>query len=969
MKILKSVIFIIGLLISPVARAQEFSFVKFGKAEGLNHSQVVDMAQDNAGNLWLGTFSRSIYRFDGRGFTEHKITPEGFRGTLYALKIQPDNHEQIWILSNAGLVCFNGASSKIIPASGQPRFGGGSDIFFDVNDSLWVIDNKGDVFTLLGDSLKLRKDIRHRLPNVLGYFMNTNGMPTFYDGQGRPLEVGRGGALRIPQAAWTIDRKTHHIYRVSDTLLIASEEGIEQVTPSGSIRVQIPGMKPMDKISSLTQDRKGLIWGIMTGRIFVIDNKKNLHWIDQSSEIENEGFKLIRDKDGNVWISIDVMGIVKHREHAWIKLRETAGLHISAILQREDESMVFGTYIDGIIDNGHHVLKGQRITTMSFAPNGDILAGTLRNGVYQVNHQKSKKLFPIRPMFMDVGGIGVHGDSLLVGTGYGMFIQTPGKGAMLIQRNVPPNERGASRSIVINDTVYYSGVMSGVIKILGDTHVQVLPTRFHHSTVYDIKRLPWGGYSVFGEFPELIMFDDDFKVTQVIDLSAFTASAMVTEFVDRNHIIIGSTDGLFQVQLNDKGVESVKKFGKIDGYQGDEVYIASSLMLKNGKIIIGTVDGAYVFNPQNSAPHIATPTTYLTGVSFRTANQDSLKGYFRLPVNPVLKHNESHITFSFSATNLSNPNNIEFQQRMDGLDDDWSDLSQSQVISYSNLAPGEYVFCVQAVVENRIYGNIARYPFSVQPAFWQTVPFYSGLGITAVIIIIFVIHLTTLSRMRRFKLDQQVRLSESQRLKKQMSMDFHDEMGNRLASMLTQAGMLKLKYPHGELFGFFDFFERHAKALYHGTKDFIWSIDVSSNNLKEVISYLRDFGANYFEGSQIQFHVENEILSDDFNMTLTDGHNRQIILILKEAMTNVLRHSTAQNVHFNAVRIKDYVSLTLRDDGQGLRHMPQGNGLANMKKRASNIKGALNIVSVPLAGTTIMLSLFVEQNEYEKKSS
>jgi len=232
------------------------------------------------------------------------------------------------------------------------------------------------------------------------------------------------------------------------------------------------------------------------------------------------------------------------------------------------------------------------------------------------------------------------------------------------------------------------------------------------------------------------------------------------------------------------------------------------------------------------------------------------------------------------------------------------------------------------------------------------------VALTAIVIFVLV-RIITRFRIRRFKLQEQIRATESARLRRQMAMDFHDEMGNKLASVLAYSSSLKLVSANKENHELFDYFEKNAAAIYYGTKDFIWSIDVESNNLIEVITYLRDFGANFFEKHDIEFLVENDILNESFNKQLPDGHNRQLVLLFKEAMTNVLKHSKATKVYFDVVAKGNVYKIILEDDGIGFNRNGKGKGLKSMSDRADKISGLLSIESVMPHGTRITLQFKV----------
>ncbi|HNC30966.1 MAG TPA: hypothetical protein PKX08_13220, partial [Cyclobacteriaceae bacterium] len=132
-----------------------------------------------------------------------------------------------------------------------------------------------------------------------------------------------------------------------------------------------------------------------------------------------------------------------------------------------------------------------------------------------------------------------------------------------------------------------------------------------------------------------------------------------------------------------------------------------------------------------------------------------------------------------------------------------------------------------------------------------------------------------------------------------------------------------------------------------------------SNNLKEVIAYLRDFGADYFEKNNIKFHVEDEILSDAFRITLPDGYNRNIILIIKEAMTNTLKHARAHNIYFSANNQGGKYTIEVKDDGVGFSGSGRGNGLKNMQLRAARINGKVVVTGGLGGGTCVILSFNV----------
>lgn len=77
----------------------------------------------------------------------------------------------------------------------------------------------------------------------------------------------------------------------------------------------------------------------------------------------------------------------------------------------------------------------------------------------------------------------------------------------------------------------------------------------------------------------------------------------------------------------------------------------------------------------------------------------------------------------------------------------------------------------------------------------------------------------------------------------------------------------------------------------------------------------------------------------------------QVLRLLQEALTNVLKHAQARHVHVRLVRDGDScIRLEVEDDGRGLPPAPAataGRGLANMQARAQRLNARLDVASAP----------------------
>jgi signal transduction histidine kinase len=75
----------------------------------------------------------------------------------------------------------------------------------------------------------------------------------------------------------------------------------------------------------------------------------------------------------------------------------------------------------------------------------------------------------------------------------------------------------------------------------------------------------------------------------------------------------------------------------------------------------------------------------------------------------------------------------------------------------------------------------------------------------------------------------------------------------------------------------------------------------------------------------------------------------------------MVKYSEANKALFSVKEEKGFLTMLIRDNGKGfdINELTEGNGIKNMKKRASEIGAKLTIDSVPGEGTMILLNVAV----------
>ncbi|MCM4150339.1 hybrid sensor histidine kinase/response regulator [Arenibacter sp. N53] len=174
-----------------------------------------------------------------------------------------------------------------------------------------------------------------------------------------------------------------------------------------------------------------------------------------------------------------------------------------------------------------------------------------------------------------------------------------------------------------------------------------------------------------------------------------------------------------------------RNFNVHDGLQGPEYQSKSIEKTKDGRIIIGGINGFNIFDPNNfeldSVPKLRPNITSFKLNNSKINPNDSVNGRILLnkPINEIqnllLKHDENYISFEFVALHYENPELVQYAYKMHGLDDNFIDAGNNRVVNLSNLKPGNYIFEVKATLDGQWSdASSSRIDIKILPPFWKT---------------------------------------------------------------------------------------------------------------------------------------------------------------------------------------------------------------------------------------------------------
>jgi signal transduction histidine kinase len=244
------------------------------------------------------------------------------------------------------------------------------------------------------------------------------------------------------------------------------------------------------------------------------------------------------------------------------------------------------------------------------------------------------------------------------------------------------------------------------------------------------------------------------------------------------------------------------------------------------------------------------------------------------------------------------------------------------------------------------------------------------LGALACGLVVSVLWITRLRRKveeRSAALTAQIRerqKAEHQRLMEQerarIAHDLHDELG----ADITEISMLATRAQGdagggGEGRRCLEQMTDKTRELVAKLDEIVWAMNPQHDSLGALVSYF-SFWADRFLGlANIKLTVDTS--EDAGNLAVDARVRHQLFLVFKEALTNVVRHSGANEVRL-VVRLENRtLHVVVADNGCGLREPDPTTGghegIANMRRRMEKLGGHFELPGKTGRGTTVKFSV------------
>jgi signal transduction histidine kinase len=203
--------------------------------------------------------------------------------------------------------------------------------------------------------------------------------------------------------------------------------------------------------------------------------------------------------------------------------------------------------------------------------------------------------------------------------------------------------------------------------------------------------------------------------------------------------------------------------------------------------------------------------------------------------------------------------------------------------------------------------------------------------------------------------------------RRRIAREMHDQFGEQLTALALRIRLLKDALGEDHRRSLVDAIEQIAQRIDQDVDQLVWQLRPTALDDLGLHAALANYVQDWSARAGIQATLHTSGLLDD---RLPADTETALYRIAQEALTNVAKHSKANNVDIILDRRGTHVQMVIEDDGQGFEPAPAGSphgfGLVGMRERAALVGATLEIESSPGSGTTILVRTTVERTAHHQ---
>jgi diguanylate cyclase (GGDEF)-like protein len=725
--------------------------------ESLSNDWIWALHEDREGTLWIGTDGGGLNRLDADSETftalrSSKDDPKSLSSDRVRALLEARNGV-LWVgTDGAGLNRFDRATQTFVRFRHDPKNPDSlsSDrirgLLEDRSGLLWIATDGGGLNRLdpaTGRVQRYRHDpadprsLSHdRVRTVLEDRDGAIWAATYQGGLNRLERGGRFERFQHDAArpGTLADDRLRALYQDrSGTLWVGSDAGLDEwAAERGFVNYRHDPTDPQslsdDRVTAVFQDRGGVLWvgtaGTGINRWNMATQSFALHRVDPKapSTLSNNTVQAFATEGPDVvWIGTYAglnrldrrTGVYTHYRHDPKNPSSISDDRVMSLLVDRTGRLWAGTLEGGLnlFDRARGTFKryrhepkddaslaGNGITTIREGQDGSLWLGIYRGGLNRFDPATGKVTHRFR--------------------------HDPGNPSSLADDTVFALHEDAGGTLWV-------GLLNGGLDRLdraagGFTHHRHDPARpdsLGHDTVFSVHEDRHGTLWVGTQAGGLARWDAaDRQAGRAVFRNYGERDGLPNDNVygiledDAGDLWLSTNRGLSRL---DPRAQSFRNFDASHGLARNEFNFGAYHRAATGEMFFGTNGGFSSFVPERVIMNAHVPEVVLT--SFQKLNQEVPRRDVPAGQDVLLTHRDYVVSFEFAALDYAAPERNRYAYRLEGLDRDWVQAGAERRATYTNLAPGRYLFRVKAANGDGVWNeNGLAMNVRVLPPPWRT---------------------------------------------------------------------------------------------------------------------------------------------------------------------------------------------------------------------------------------------------------
>jgi signal transduction histidine kinase/ligand-binding sensor domain-containing protein len=965
--------------------------------EGLPSNNLRHVSKDKNGFLWISTFN-GLVRFDGNKFKTYDTENVSVLSTSAFYSVMPSEDGKLYISTQSSGVIqlINGEFTKIKNSSTLPT--SIQTTYLDPENRLWFGARNGGVYFLEDDKISRFSIPPFNDQSIMGFTNDVAGNLWIASEGAGIVRVVDGKVTVMTEAHGLVSNIVNSVYYHDGKIYAGTEKGLSVY--ENEEWVTYPRFENII-INYIAEDSNSNLWFAADIGLARLSHNNEFEFIDEANGLPSRQVSSVTfDDEDNIWLSTKQGGLVQLKLSNFRNITPANGLSYKVVNVIEE-------------DNKGNLYIG--------SDNGDI--DVIRDGkISKLNLKKDLTNVSVKDIYADDDG------TLWIAT-YDGLIRKQGKSEKYIK--VEDGLLSLKTRRILKDSegiIWIASRNGGVNKILPNGNIESISVNegLGSDFAFCVKETPDGRILVGTANGGLDIIHKDGHIDILKPDSTLTGLSIFNIYVENNNrfwmatnvglycyqnnifTLINPSNGLavetlFDIKEDKKGnlwatsilglvrinKKEVLDFvnGKIDhvntsildnsdGMVTRECTGATrSLLAKNGKIWIPTIEGVTILDPENLVMNTKVPSVFIEDVTV----DDKKIGINAYGINTndnVLVINPGHRNYSISYTSLSmySPEKVFFKYMLEGFDKDWIEIGPGRQAKYTNLPYGTYKFKVLAANNNGVWStDYASIGLDIEPFFYERKLFIVGLILVFVVFTYLIYSFQTKEVNKRNK--------ELVKLNGELDSFAYSVSHDLKAPLTSIQGLLNIaRLEEGkDALSYYNRIETSVDKLDSFIKDIIDYSKNSRMQLKLETVHVRNLIAGMVKGLEYM-NNEKEIrctIDVDNDLEIVTDRTR-ITFIINNLLTNACRYADSEKeepyVTISGTSKEGYFYLKVDDNGQGIKKEYQdkvfdmfyranenssgsGLGLYIVKESLDKLKGTVKLESELGVGTSINIKI------------